>query len=466
MHQTSPSTLPTISAFSRLPVELVSQILEFAYYDENLEPDVRLLSNCSLVCKQWSAPSQALLFRNVFLRSSSSFLSFRSAVDPSTTRGQTLGNSIVRLRLTIDHNYSDQLSHRALAFAVLSCPNLYELDLSVHGCGVSGLPSSGAAGAVGAQNFRAAPSFDAGILDLLRDGPPLRSLKFANWSDNDQLAFQLLSDVWPSLTAVSLKGTPPRLPASDNEPLLPFGCALGELRLGFQTMPRADFVSWIITDSTRSLRCLELESAPGTDFLRSLLLQCRQSLYSLAMPSCTSRDQITAIHGCENLKEFTLDNSTTVSKPLLNDLPASIEHIAFTLNRDTPLFLIVNFVKARRHLKAVTMHVWDDADAHPQLPSLRIVCAGNGVELIVSRGIQWFHETVRGDPVPFSSFPRLKEPANLQKMLCISRHARVEVARRPVQQRPRAESAPSLPMLPEFTDSGVRMAADGHREKL
>ncbi|KAH8119758.1 hypothetical protein DFH11DRAFT_1685268 [Phellopilus nigrolimitatus] len=406
------------SSISHIPAEIILAILEAAYYDDNLEPDTQFLANCAIVCKSWSAPSQSLLFRHVFLRSSSAFSSFRSAVGRCTSRARALADVVVRLRITLDYNHPDQLSHRALALAVRLCPNLYELDISLYGCGVPVLDPAGAAGAF--RVFRAAPSFDAVTLALLREGPRIRSLRLANWSDNDQLAVQLLWDVWPSLTAVALKGTPPRMPAADDEPWMPFNCNLSELRLSFQTSPKMDFVKWLLSSSIRSLRCLELEREPSMELLNVLLHQHGSSLESLSIPSCTSRGQASAVQSCERLREIRIE-SAMISPLLLKQLPDTLEHLAFALSRDTPLYLVVNFVKARDNLKAVTVHFWNGGDTHPLLPSLRIACACRGVELIDIHRIRQFREAVRGDPIPFTAFPRTKEPGNLLRMLYITR---------------------------------------------
>ena len=385
---------------AQLPMEIVSLILELAYYDESLEPDLQVLSACALVCRNWSPPAQTLLFRHVMLHSSTSFLAFRSAVDATTTRGRSLRNNVARLKVIIDHNHPDQLSHRALAIAVLSCPNLYELDLAIYGCGV---PTPCPDSPSHVRIFRAAPSFDTDTLNLLRAGPPIRSIKFTNWSDNDQLATQLLSDVWPALTSVSLRGTPPHLPADDG-PNSSFGCALSDLRLDFQTM-HPEFINWLLQNSYRSLRHLELDRLPSADILTSLLNECGPSMESLSLPSCASRDQGVWVRGCKKLKEFRFESSN-ISPLFLSQLPTTVEHLAFSISRDTPLYLMVNFVKSRRHLRAITVQIWDDAASHPQLPNLRIACACNGVDLLVVRGIRRFREAIVSLAYSHTSLPR------------------------------------------------------------
>lgn len=377
-----------------LPLEIITHILEAAYYDENFEVDVITLTNSALVCNAWAAPAQNLLFRSVTLRSSTGFSSFREAVNPCTRRGKMLGNSVVRLKVIVDHNHPDQLSHRALSLAFCLCPNLYEFDLALYGCLVPGHYRDGNTG--GVRTFRAAPSFDAGTLDLLRNGPHIRSLKFSNWSDNDQLAFQLLSGVWSSLVSVSLKGTPPRLPALETETPIPFSSHfLKELRLGFHTVPNPDFIRWLLSNTGRSLQCLEIDRDLGVLYLDSILSPSAHSVESLFIPSCMTREEVAIVEKCDRLKEFRFE-SPVFSPILLERLPKTIEHLALTVSRETPLYLVIKFVKSRSgsNLSALTVHLWGDGDTHPQLPSLRIACACAGVELHVIRDIFHFRDTV------------------------------------------------------------------------
>ncbi|THH10530.1 hypothetical protein EW146_g8343, partial [Bondarzewia mesenterica] len=74
-----------------LPTEVILSILESAYATPTLEPDTALLHACALVCKNWAAPAQTLLFRSITLRSQRAYIAFSAAVDRSTDRGRALG---------------------------------------------------------------------------------------------------------------------------------------------------------------------------------------------------------------------------------------------------------------------------------------------------------------------------------------------------------------------------------------
>ena len=177
-------------------MEVVLQILEAAYFTDILEPDVQLLRSCALVCKDWSEPAQKLLFRHVSLSSESAFRSFSCAVNTNTVRGRALAENVARLRVTIDVNQPDQLHSRSFAQAVILCPYLYELDVSLYG--PSDIPQDGTTSTTTATLGSGVPplSFDDTTLSLLRTGPRISALRFSNWSSiNDGTAFQQLSDI-------------------------------------------------------------------------------------------------------------------------------------------------------------------------------------------------------------------------------------------------------------------------------
>ena len=379
-------------AISKLPMEVILEILEAAYYDDILESDVRLLANCALVCQAWSAPAQKLLFRHVTLRTNTACSSFLRAVDRKTQHGRDLGEAVARLRITLDCNHPDQILHLSFARAVVACPNLYELDLSLYGRHVSVEQTAAEGAANEVRICRVASSFDAGTLALLRLSPRVRALKLSNWTDNGHMTTQLLSDVWPSLTSVVLKGLPPTLDSADL-PLTPFKPSLSEVRLNFQVQPKMDFVDWLLQNSTQSLRCLELEREPAPDLLNHLLLRYGSSLESLSIPTCATAAGAASIHALQQLKEFKVENP--MPSPLaFKQLPASVEHLAFSVTRDTPLHVMISTVKELEKLVAVTVHYWDEGDKHPFLPSLKIACATQGIAFRSTKNVQRFRAMV------------------------------------------------------------------------
>ncbi|KAL0951970.1 hypothetical protein HGRIS_008622 [Hohenbuehelia grisea] len=394
-----------------MPMEVVLTILEAAYYDNNLQPNDRLLKDCALVCRNWSVPAQKLLFSNVTLRTERAARAFLAAVNRSSDRGRMLGDAVIRMRAVLDHNQPQHLSQHSFAFAVQACPNLYELNLAMYGCGV---PGSDVVGVPDMSRMRRiAPSFDARTLAVLKSGPRIRALNFSNWSDNRHSVMQLL-DVWPSLTSLVMSGTAPQLPSASQ---LPFRCALHELRMNFQAAPSLDFVKWLLHNSADSLRILELEREPTQELLDYLVDVHGPSLQSLALPACGSHEHALAIQRCRALRELKLE-SPWVSPMVFRRLPDELQHVALGIDRDTALQPVIETVKSRPYLGVVTAHLWAGGEQHPQLPALKIACAYRGVELRLTNDIQVFRAMTRGDPVPNQGFPRIRSLANLVRMRC------------------------------------------------
>ncbi|KAF9805428.1 hypothetical protein IEO21_09062 [Rhodonia placenta] len=372
----------------RVPLELVMNVLDSAYYDDEPESNVQLFTNCALVCKDWSAIAQKLLFRRVTLRSQTDYIAFQQAVDRSTARGRMLGDAVRSMRVTLDHNQPYYLSQRSFARAVTLCPNMQDLRLAMYG---QGSPGHDVVGAPDVNRMkRAAPSFDERTLALLRTGPSIASLQFSNWSDNSSTLFQLL-DVWPALKSLAISGVPPQLP---NESPQPFPCALDSLRMNFQTPPCIDFMRWLLHNSTDSLRTLELEREPAPDMLRYLLANHAGALQSLAMPTCGGHEGTAAIRQCRALRELRIESPWT-PPTLCKALPEAMEHIAFGVDMATPLPPILQMIKRSETLKAVTVHIWHGGESHPQLNALKIACARQGVELMSTTDVREFRSIAR-----------------------------------------------------------------------
>ncbi|TFK42055.1 hypothetical protein BDQ12DRAFT_599111 [Crucibulum laeve] len=398
---------PRVSKPAALPLEVVLSIIEAAYFTDDLEVNEDLLRSCSLVCRSWSMVSQKLLFSQVTLRTQRAFELFSTAVDRSTERGCALGDSVIRLRVVLDHNQPFTLHQHSFALAVMMCPNLYELNLALYGCAAPGEDIVGVPAI--SRMRRPAPSFDDHTLALLKAGPTITALQFSNWSENDQSIFQLL-DVWPSLKSLIISGTPPQLPSPSSAP---FSCELDELRMNFQTPPSVDFMKWLLHNST-SLRVLEFEREPSAHLLEYLVDTHGASLHSLSIPAVTA-DACLALHKCKQLREVAIQSCTT-SPAVYKKLPEVLEHVAVGVDSDTQLIPLIYLVKSKNALKAVTVHLRDGATAHKELAVLKVACAYRGVELRMVRDVQVFRKLVRGDPISVEAYPRPKSLDNLHIM--------------------------------------------------
>lgn len=387
--------VPTTAADAvHMPMELVLAILEAAYYDNDLQPNDKLLKDCALVCRDWSTPAQRLLFRSVSLRTHTAYLAFQDAVDRSTERGCMLGDSVVRMRAVLDHNQPYRLSPRSFAHAVTLCPNLYELNIALYGCGDPGQDIIGAPDV--SRMRRPAPSFDEETLTLLKSGPKITALQFSNWSENQQSITQLL-DVWPTLKSLVVSGTPPQLPSVSSAP---FPCALDELRMNFQSPPSIDFMKWLLHNSTDTLRILELEREPSSEMLDYLVDAHGATLQSLALPACGSHEHALAVQKCQQLREIKIENPWA-SPMVYRKLPDVLQHVALGLDRDTALQPVLDTIKSRGSLRVVTVHIWAGGEHHPQLPALKIACAYAGIDLRMTRDIRVFRAMTVSNAVSY-----------------------------------------------------------------
>jgi len=366
-----------------IPIEVVLTILEAAYFDEKNDPDVDLLRNSALVCKAWSIHAQKLLFRRVRLCSESAFVSFSEAVDRNSQRGRSLGDAVTQMRVVLDHTQPGCLKQSSFAVAVTYCPNLYALDISQYGCLVPGKDDQSTAQE---RMQRLAPSFDDRSLAQLKAGPRITALHLSSWSESDQSILQLLK-VFPSLKSLSITGTPPIL--SPSVMYEPFSCALQELRVNCQREPSKEFLSWLLHRSMeeKSLRVLDLERQPSLELLGYLVNEHGETLHSLAIPSLEMHDYAHVVLRCRSLRELRTESPWS-SPGVCRQIPESIQHLAFGLDMETVLNPIVNLVKTRDDLQAVTVNIWRDGDLHPQLPSLKMACAYRGVDLRLTRDVR------------------------------------------------------------------------------
>ncbi|KAG5219678.1 F-box domain-containing protein [Salix suchowensis] len=393
-HCLSPRRQPTrrivkIPTPVHMPMEVVLTILEAAYYDDSLQANDRLLKDCALVCRSWSVPAQKLLFSNVKLRTERACSAFTSAVNPSSERGRMLGESVIRMRAVLDHNQPSHLLQTSFARAVTLCPNLYELNLSVYGCGAPGDDVVGAPDV--SRMSRPAPSFEDDTLELLKSGPAVRALTSA--------IGPRIGNHYPNFSMSGRRLSPSSLAA---------------LPLNFLRPQRNP--TMLSRRTTHELSKLERE--PSVEQLDFLVATHGHALHSLSLPACGSHEHALAVQQCQQLRELKIE-SQWVSPMVYKKIPEEIQHVAFGLDRDTALQPIIDVVKARPNLRAVTVHVWKGGELHPHLPALKIACAYRGIELQTTRDIQVFRALTRGDPVPNNgTFPRVRSIENLNYMRC------------------------------------------------
>ncbi|KAF9486535.1 hypothetical protein BDN70DRAFT_822282 [Pholiota conissans] len=381
--QTSTPTITTTPASAQMPLELILAIVETACTEGTEEARMDLLTNCSLVCRTWSAASQRLLFSKVTLRSQRSFELFMSAVDRTIPHRSSLADAVKHLTVILDHKQPSGLHPNSLALAVTACPNLRHLGISLYGCAEPGKDVVGAPDVLRLR--RAAPSFDDHTLSLLKSGPAIESLHFDNWSENQQSIFQLL-DIWPSLRFLSISGTPPQH-LQDSPP--PFPCALRGVRFNFQSSPSADFMEWLLHNSVTSLKSLHFDRDPSVAVFEYLVNVHGQNLHSISLPGFGSPALVPLAAQAKHLRELRTENPILASANYAPaTFPDEIEHLSFGLDRNTPLASIIDLIKAKDALKTVTAQVWDGGLHHPLFAPLKIACMYRGVDLTVTEDLQ------------------------------------------------------------------------------
>ena len=284
------------------------------------------------------------------------------------------------------------LHQHSFARAVTFCPNLYELNIALYGQAAAAQDAADSSAVLRMQ--KDAFSFDEVTLALLRSGPAITALGFSNWSSNPFALPQLLA-LWPSLQCLDIGGlTSPQAPCDSNvqveiQSASPFTCALRELRTNFQTSPSIDFMRWLLHNSSQSLHVVEFARQPSAVVLEYLAAEHGSVLQSLSLPTCVHADGAAAIRKCGELKEFKTE-SAWVAPAVYKSLTDKLQHLAFGVDRDTSLAPMLQLIKRSAELEAVTVHLWDGGDAHPQLCSVKIACAMQGIDLRITRDIRRF----------------------------------------------------------------------------
>lgn len=363
-----------------MPAEVILSILEAIAHENDAVVKQKTLAAAALVCKDWTAPSQKLLFRRVTLESAPALAGFVSAISHDTPRARMLASTVASLRCVLDTKQPNGISQRAFADTVLRCPNLSELSLAVYG------DDAAAASRDARQRAKGSSwQFDDAALALLQTGPRVSALRFDNWTDNACALAQLL-EVFPCIDALAISGTTPALCAPVPTP---FPCTLRELRTNLRSAPSGEFVNWLLENA--ALRTLEFTRAPEPELLADLLVAHASTLESLSVPSCASAECAAALASCTRLRSLRLENlwaASTASR----SLPSTLRTLAFTVDKDTMLQPVLRALKDDTALEHIAVHAWADGARHAELPSLKMACALQGVELALVGDVRAFRE--------------------------------------------------------------------------
>jgi hypothetical protein len=112
-------------------------------------------------------------------------------------------------------------------------------------------------------------------------------------------------------------------------------------------------------------------------------------LYSISFPSLSSPDLAHSLQKCNQLRELRTETPSS-SAIVYKLIPEHLEHLAFGLDRDSPLTSVIDLVKSRNALKAITVQFWDGGNRHSLLTPLKIACAYRGVDLLLTNNLTSF----------------------------------------------------------------------------
>jgi len=366
-----------------MPLELILSVIEAACVGSSEKERLRILRSCSLVCRLWSNVSQQLLFSRAVLGSRRAFDAFAAALDNSTIHGQFLRHSVTSIRVVFNSGQQSCLGREAFQQILDSCPNVRELWVSLFGPSRKATPPC--------HSLQCAGSLKSTIATSLQSRPMLTSLHINDWQDEDESYLLHLLSLSPRLGTLSLGGRYPPFPISPT-PKLRF--ALSDLRLNYQTSPSVSFIKWLLSNSTETLRAVTFDRDPFPDVLEYLATYHGHTLEALSLRSSI---YISVLSRCSKMKKFRVSSPIASScSSLFKQLPPTLRKLSMVIERDTPLSLLIEYVKCNDHLEELVIQLWDDGSRNILLSPLRIACALQGVTLhIPSHPRGMLHARVR-----------------------------------------------------------------------
>jgi hypothetical protein len=322
-----------------------------------------------------------LLFRYVYIRSHAAFNALFNAISSNATRGKRLARYVRSLSAVLDPQQPGSLHAISFAHAASLFPNLSELDLSFHPppkpCALNE-PEGKPFCALGDE-----------ALSILRSGPPITTLRLANWSNDTSLLGTLLSLYHPTLRTLSLRGTPasfsvpPVLPHLST-PSCPFSLTL-EPSLALVPV----LMDWL-TDSRNPalVHALEFIRQPERAVLSALLAAHGATLTMLALPTLTAADAAeVAAHVCPHLEALRAEHPYAALPPRL--LSARLRHVA--LAAAPALALVREEARARGRLESMSVVLWrGDKEELLIVRVLKALCAQLGIRIEFERDVVAF----------------------------------------------------------------------------
>jgi hypothetical protein len=371
-------------------VEIIFAVLEEGYHTPDFRQDTQFLLSASLVCRSWRRPAQLLLFQHVVIHSQLAVTTLCNATTLHATHGNEPARYVRSLSAALDPGQPGCLQPLSLCHAVSLFPNLNELDLTCYPLSKSTTTSY--------QRDSQSPIFDHEALSTLYSGPPITTLRLANWSSDTSLLDKLLAVYQPSLRALSLRGARSSFSTPITSLLTTSHHALD---LTLQPPLSPALLDWLTDHTIRPrVRTLEFTRQPELATLAALLAAHSDELRALALPTLTTAEAaLVSAHCCHRLLSLCTEHPYSALPALLMHL----RHVALAIGPALTLMrsrLGAGASGASGKLERVSVMLWrGNGEEQQNVLALKQLCAQLGVRIEFEREVKAFRARFRVDTV-------------------------------------------------------------------
>ena len=127
--------------------------------------------------------------------------------------------------------------------------------------------------------------------------------------------------------------------------------------MNFSVEPNLEFTVSFFLYSSSSLCSLKLELEPSIDLFKHLIYNHCSTLESLTIPVCGNFDYAIALKQRTKLRELKIE-SPWVSPMVFKHLSEHVEHIAVGVDAGTAFQPVIDAVKSRKKMRALTLQMW------------------------------------------------------------------------------------------------------------
>ncbi|KAG8833879.1 hypothetical protein FRC17_009920 [Serendipita sp. 399] len=325
---------------SKLNLDIISLILDFIYWKDDLSVDRPSLAVASQISRAWRQAAQARLFHSVIIEARWRMSAFTRSAPTRTRRGKQLRAIVRELTFVLSSHTTvmgiappHSLLEKDLISVLSGLPNLYQLRIYSFAAKVTrGFQTSLAAPKM--------PKIRSIVVDYVAE-PPDRE---------HQIFFDFLS--LPSVERVLFVGKGTYRWASHTRIAQRPQAALKELRLDLrhsQPSVRGIDLSWVISGSPNSLEILHLYDMVLDPTMTEFLTEVAPRLVSFHVSSSRHSDLAGLadwLQSMARLKELVIRNDmpsadcfrvATDLPRVMNVLPESVRHLGFAVESHSAL---------------------------------------------------------------------------------------------------------------------------------